>query len=602
MRPSNLALFALALASCEVKVAEEASPVGVQRQAVAPGIVANGLAGDRLGASVAICGSEDMFSGGPGNSVFWADAFGGFPFLSPAGARVGGSVACLEGAQPRGFTVGDGGLYTLDNSVALRRLGSLVGLELVFQLDPPGNLVVIDSTGTLREVDPTTGQPLFQCSLPVGTRARAMVRANPPVMVDQQFLIGDPLNARIIRASKSILDGSWTCGPIAISGPAEFGRALTVGEFIPSGLSREVVVGARGQYFVYDLGSMQQRLNVDSGEPSFASALATRPNWVQTGLGAVDAVLVGAPGAERVYVFVGDAGVDTLEPFPLTAGASEFGAALAVFPSRAQVLVGAPGWNGDGGHGAVYVTDFNAAPVLDGSVQLCGLAGNLCPMCSTCLGGVVCISTCATGGGGGATGGGSGMGGGTTGGGGGATGGGATGGGSGMTGGGATGGGAATGGSGMTGGGATGGGGGGAPGGGTGGGVMVTGGGPGGGPSGGGSSRGGGSGTGGGPGTGGGNATGGGPNTGGGASTGGGATGGGSDVGGGAGTGGGATGGGATGGGATGGGATGGAGESPDGGPPTTTFEIPTCGGCSSAGAMPLLLFGTWLFARRRRR
>lgn len=388
MRRSWLVLFVLA---CGTPERTNERPVTNQQALQLPASDLEGVAvGDRLGASVAVCRTDAYVAGAPGKAALvFRDQLGSARYQTPAyttASTIGTTVACDGQMEQVLLAGGTSGLWQVSADGGLTRLlaNAVSSMGASPAAVPSAPLLVSDTVSTLFAGRGDGGVTLMAAAL-----AGAATAWSP----DGTFFgVGTPSMSKL-----TIVSYGGSSPPLSVPLPAGFGTSVAVGEVHPSP-GFEIVVGgaSQSQVLVYSQqGTLLMALDdfTSGAVETLGTALAIEPGDAGGGL---HAVWIGAPATDRVYRFIGDAGMSfqaTTAGMPLNA---EFGTALAFTPQR-QVLIGAPRAGNPANVGAVYrglVETFFALQPLDGVATVCDVTVpcSLGPcQRGTCYGGVLCL-------------------------------------------------------------------------------------------------------------------------------------------------------------------------------------------------------------------
>jgi hypothetical protein len=360
------------------------------------------LPGEALGTSVAGCRFEGFVAGGAGGSVLELVFPNGdvrrltTPFPNDPGP-VRSAVAC-EGDEARwtAASASEGGFYAfhwdggqpliLSAGPSLARSASRRSHPLALGRPLLGEVELI-------AFDPDAGvfQSMFGQTLRLDAGAGDAVAWSR----DGSMLAVANWSQGVVLLVDPVARVPLTGG--RFEGPTNkgFGSSLAFGDVHPA-VGEELLVAVAGTREVIVLGKVNgQLVEVQRVGPLGSVPGAPRPLVVEPtsflARGSLQAYWVGAPEADAIYRFVGDAGVKFE-----AAQAMDFGASLGIMGQ--SLLVGAPGFDTlqSPDAGAVFVLPLNTEVLPTAEAMVCKV-GLVC-VTSTCvpgrcLGGVACEPT-----------------------------------------------------------------------------------------------------------------------------------------------------------------------------------------------------------------
>jgi MYXO-CTERM domain-containing protein len=337
-------------------------------------VTSGGEGGAQLGWALAPCPvvGAVVLASAPGLPAAWRSSTGAFTSRLGDAGQLGQVLVC----DPGGAAVvgGPGGLFRVqsDGGWASLRAGSWLSAARL----STSRLIALDSAGTVHVLD-WDGTSVSQNSLLGTPRLVTAVSST-------QFVLADPQNQKVSFFSL-LNDQPQPLGSASFASVTGFGRAMAVGDVTPANPGPELIVGASGQVLILSLdGGVLNTLGIPN-DLSFGAAVATEPSEYL----ALDALWVGAPGSDRAFRFIGDAG--TLFA-PAGVSGAQFGAAITATNASFSpaVYFGAPAY-GSSEEGAVFSV-VAATSGLVATVRECGLT-RPCDGCPAgpCLGGVVCL-------------------------------------------------------------------------------------------------------------------------------------------------------------------------------------------------------------------
>ena len=353
---------------------DDSPPIRSLRQAGAIPIPEVGPPGSRLGTSLTRCPGAGFVAGAPGTGTAWHSPSGTIP---PAiGEGLGRAVACVMSSTNTTEMIagGDGGVRKAISGTWSPALGGGDVLSMSTSDDPQLPLL-LGYTGAVALANPANGMQVGPI-MDGGTDGFGAVvqwyRGAHRFAVTHA--VGSTVQIYDFDAASS-LSASYDTLTNNVAG---FGRSLAVGNVLPS-TGDELIIGANGAVFVYLYDGTGPVMRLSVNDMSFGASLTTAPH--PSGL---EQLFVGAPGSNKVYSYLGDAGAEYFS----AVNNERFGASLAF--NSGLIAIGAPEYLSSSG--AVY-TELLLPGAAFGEVQECQV-GLACmdQQCLTgvCVGGVFC--------------------------------------------------------------------------------------------------------------------------------------------------------------------------------------------------------------------